>query len=987
MRACVVCLSAVGIIGLNSCKNNSNEALAGFELHPEFTMELTASEPLVLDPVELHFDEHGDMFVLEMPGYPLANVQSRLVKLQDTNGDGLPDKRILFTDQLGVSSSFLPYRKGFLVASPPELIWIADTNGDGVEDKRVVLLEGFSNDNLQHNFNGLSYGLDNWIYIANGGNSGSPALHGRPETLVPLRGGDLKIHSNLDRLERVGESSGGYKLTFDNWGRLFETHNLEHNLHLVFEDKYLDGVPGSPSHALENISDHDADGLARVYPIGEQETRVNHPEQSGFFSGSCGITYYGGGVFPEEFSQGLFVADVVLNLVHYDFLKPSGSAFTTSRYGDQKEFLASSDRAFRPVNFSVGPDGSMYVLDMHREVIEHPEWIPDNIEKNLDLNAGKDQGRIYRIWPKKQAALPSWDFDSPSGLVEALGHPNQWVRNTAQRILVSESVLEAKDALITCMHQDNPLQRVHALWSLEGLDLLTDSELRKALTDSEAGIRENALRIAALRITQNEDWMGDALSLTQDPDARVRLWAVLTLSQSKIASDPRFLKEVAVALTTLLNRQDTDRWMSRAVTAALLPQAGTFLKEGLIHWNNNSHWPTVLTDLAEAVGRYASPLYLANLIGQFQETGQNEILQSGLTAVSRGWKAMARGTETAFRTVEINALEASLTDVESKANQGVIHAAANLRMALQLKPSEQLHVLLSNAQRDALDTLKTTNERLEWLQLAALSPFAERITMIPDLLDSRVPNTLQREVLKQMWESDSPVVPELLFEAWDGLGPESRKLATDILLYKATYHNPLLAAMESGRVKLGEFNLDLERRRALLFSEDAEIRRRAESLFSDSGVVQRAEIINQYIPAISLNGSIEKGKAIFTGRCASCHRIGALGVEVGPSLADIGRKSKETLLYDILDPNAAVDTAYLAHTIIDSKGTYYTGVVMRETDLEVELKLTGGELRMFRKDQIRRFSSSGLSLMPEGLEQGLTAQDVANLLTFLQAPK
>ena len=230
-------------------------------------------------------------------------------------------------------------------------------------------------------------------------------------------------------------------------------------------------LPVEPGHSLINASDHDENGLSRIYPIGEQESRVNHPEQSGYFSGACGITFYGGGAFPEGFNNSLFVADVVLNLVHIDILSPDKAAFKASRHQEKVEFLASTDRSFRPVNLSTGPDGSLYLIDMYRQVIEHPEWIPDEIEATLDLKAGKDKGRIYRITPRGKSMPAPHIFDDLRAIdkiVEALASPNQWVRTTAQRLLVSlqgEAIVPALEALF--QQTDQPLARLHAMWTLE----------------------------------------------------------------------------------------------------------------------------------------------------------------------------------------------------------------------------------------------------------------------------------------------------------------------------------------------------------------------------------------------------------------------------------------------------------------------------------------------------------------------------------------
>ena len=973
------------LVGMTSCRQEAPGALPGFEIHPDFYMELVAREPLVLDPVEMHFDEAGRAYVLEMPGYPLRDAQSRLVRLEDRDRDGIYDHREVFSDSLGVASSFMPYRKGFLVACPPELIWISDTDGDGREDARKVVLQGFSNDNLQHNFNGLTYALNNRIYIANGGNSGAPAFPGHPDSEVPLRGGDLSLRSDLGQMWRVGESSGGFKLTFDSWGHLFETHNLEHNLHLVMEDRYLEGVPGSPDHALINISDHETDGLSRVYPIGEQETRVNHPEQSGYFSGSCGITYYGADLFPETFRNGLFVADVVLNLVHFDHLREAASSFETSRYGSNTEFLASSYRAFRPVNFTVGPDGSLFVIDMHRDVIEHPEWIPDELEKDLDLLAGQQQGRIYRIRPKIPAAASrTWDFSSADGLNAALGHPNQWVRQTAQRLLVTEDRESSVRGLMELIQNGRePVHRLHALWTLEGLGQLPENILLEALQDPFPGVRENALKIAERHVGTHREILEAVLARCEDEHPRVRLRAVLALTGVHGPAEADSHLVIARAITGILERGERDQWMLRAASAALLPQATQYLKGHVARWRETESWGNVLRNLTEVMGSSASVSEITELLEEMNAHGLDAAVPEALKALAAGWIARdGAKKEVSARTVAL--LEQALGALETGNDRPTVYAAAGLRRALGIPASSALLRMLAHSREYISDTARSAGERLEWLQLAGLGPFENRAGLLEMLLDSRVPMDLQREALRQLWDSDRAEVPAILLGAWEKLGPEARRHATDILVYKQAYHSHLLQAMEEQRVQLGEFNLDLERRRVFLFSEDPSIRQRAEKLFSDSGIMQRTEALEAFRPALSGMGDPNHGRELFLGRCASCHRMGAIGTDVGPVLTEIGRKSKETLLHDILDPNAAADTRYLSHTVVDDTGTMHVGVVLKETDREVGLQLMGGEQRIFRKDRIRSFTSSGRSLMPEGLEAGMTPADMSDLLAFLQ---
>ncbi len=966
------------------CKTDKKNTPEGFEIHPDFNLERVASEPLVFDPVEFKFDEQGRAFVLEMPGYPLRDAESRLVQLLDIDEDGIYDERKVYADNLGIASSFMPYKNGFLVASPPYLLWIGDA------DTRKILMDGFSTGNLQHNFNGLTYGIDNWIYAANGGNSGKPYFVNAPDKILDLRGTDLKFHLEKEELARVGESSGGFRITFDDWGHLYETHNLEHVSHLVFEDRYIENLPSSPSHALTNISDHEENGLSRVYPIGEQETRVNHPEQSGYFSGACGITHYGGGIFPEGLNSSLLVADCVLNLVHLDVLSPHGASFKTSRNRDKVEFLASKERSFRPVNMTVGPNGALYVVDMHREVIEHPEWIPDELEAKMDLNSGKEKGRIYRITPKNKSSskITSLPINDIEALVALLGDSNQWKRITAHRLLVTEKQNEAIPLLKEQFKTStNPLARLHSMWVLEGLQALDESNLNKALEDTSPGIRENALKIAEQKFNERPDLLHHILALIKDDHARVRMQAALTVGTLKEENYVIKKDTIAQVLSGQLERPDMDQWVTLAIASALEQQAFDFIENRLSMVSSplKPGETKVLEILTELIGKAEKKEKTADILLALQKDGMTPKTPTILIkALSRGWK---KGNPNLINSKGNSKLTTNLEALEEEADFAIIQATGELRQILALPASSKINDLIKNASRSLFDTKLPVEERIKRLQLVGLDDFKKRETLLYRLLDNKQPLRLQVEALSQLWNSNDANIASRLIELWPTLGPQARKHATDILLYKSSHHDALLTAMENKKVGLGEFNLDLERRRTLLFSDNESIRKRAELLFSDAGVVQRKEAIDAMRPALTLEGNSKKGMEVFQNVCAQCHRYGEIGNDVGPVLTEINRKSKESLLYDILDPNAAVDTKYVNHQVQTKDGTIYTGIVTNETDSEIGLRMVGGMEKIISKNDIDRFSSTGSSMMFEGLENSMDTQEMADLLAFLQQSK
>lgn len=955
-----------------SC-SEQREIPTGFQIEEGFSYSLVGSEPLFADPVDLEFNEDGDALVLEMPGYPFEDQQSRIVLLTDTNNDGVYDHSQTFAENLQLATSFLPYKDGALVAAPPYLLYVKDLDKDKKADAIDTLMGGFSTGNLQHNYNGLTYGLDNWIYAVNGGNSGKPYWWGDSSSRMDLRGQDFRFNLNTNVMERIGESSGGYGLGMDEWGRIYETHNLTHISHLVFPDRYLNGARLLQEHTLENISDHEENGLARIYPIGEQESRVNHPEQSGYFSGSCGITYYGGGAFGAEYNNTVWVADVVLNLIHTDKITAKGSSLQASRMMDKREFLASTDRSFRPVNMSVGPEGAIYVVDMYRKVIEHPEWIPDEIEKKLDLEAGKDKGRIYKISKVgEENPFDLTQLKSIDGRIEALNHSNQWVRKTAQRLLMDQDLTDPQlDKLAQLLKSKNELARLHALWILQGKNKLTANQLTRALKDPAAGVRENALLIAENSLSSNQDLFKNCIALMTDEDARVRMQAALTLST---LDQDFFEKHRAELLEVYLAAANSkmDDWNIAAITLAAKHAAPEFFNRLVASGNFKTH-PALLSSLA---------LASSNSIGEMQtilltlkDAEVNAEIKS--TVIHQ----LSQGSASGFG----NDLLPQIRALEQTNDRLVISELANFRNRLQLPPSPEYLKYSREALKLVVDDTQADSVRIQQMSLIALLPYTEKSEVLYQSLQNSVPLKIQEEALRQLSKFREPEIGYRVVAVWKELSPQTRRYASDLLLYIESNHDALLTGLEQNTINIGEMNFDLERRRTLLWwTDNPDTKRRARELFTDEGVTNRKEAIETMKPALTLVGSIVNGKKVFESICSNCHMYGSIGKDVGPVLTEINRKSKESLLHEILDPNSAVDTKYINHRLETKQGDLHMGIVEAETDQYITFKKMGGEKVTINKTDIKTFNSLGTSLMMEGLENSMSPQEMADLLAFLQ---
>ncbi len=1000
---------------------------AGFELHPDFRLELAAAEPVVVDPIDLAFDERGRAFVLEMPGYPDMERPSRIVLLTDRDEDGRWDDRRLFADVPSLTDSILPWRRGLLVAAPPDLVYLVDEDGDGRADRREVLLSGFAEGNPQHNVNALRYGLDNWIWGVNGGNGGRPFWPDAPDQRIELGGDDFRVDFASRRFEPIGPGAGGFGMTFGPWGRIFGTHNLDHLSQVVVPRRYVSRLPAAWQDGRQRLAPGPDGGPAELFPIGRRETRPNHPEQSSRFSAACAVTAWSGGDRPSAPGFGVFVADPSANLVHRALVDVDGAVARAGRGRPGVEFLASTDPQFRPVNLRVGPDGALYVLDMYRGVIEHPEWIPDSMEAALDLYRGDGRGRIYRIVPTTgvPAETDDWggfDRSRPDELIAALGHPNRWRRTVAQRLLVEEFGGAAPAAVVRRLREgladlENPLRRLHAIWTLVGLDAADVGSLATALADPHPELRRNAVAAVeevALRGGDRAEFGSLIIALVADADAGVRLQAMLTiglfLDAAGVDLGESFERDaVAAVAATAMNssgdgtdeiRGDGTSWLTLAASTVLAREPAPAIELLLAAYGEQGGGPWA-DETIERVAALISPEQLADAA---RSSRVQRALSDAARAGSGAGLALLGGFAAAAESGGGEALERgavfhSLRALRRVEDSSVATAAWRLSAALGEELAEEDLARLDCAGASAADDALPTEQRLEFLELYALrrhwpdnavptncgAPGGAWVERMAGFLDASQPRELQRVAMAALGSAralEAEVSGELLAR-WRQLGPAARRDAAAFLIWRRGQHRALLDAIESGRIGIGEMNLDLERRRYLLRSPDSEVARRARALFDDAGVVTRAEAIAAMRPALALDGDAEQGRAWFEQLCARCHRKDGSGAGPGPDLSGIGRKSAETLLHDILDPNAALDTAYGNYILETTDGEIHAGLLAQSSDSGVVLYAAEGAVIEIEPERIREVRSDGLSMMPEGLEEGLAPSDMADLLAFL----
>lgn len=558
-----------------------DEALESFQLHEGFEIEVFAAEPHVKDPVEMVFDESGNVYVVEMPDYPYkpkeGEAAGRIKMLIDTDHDGKIDDSVVFADKLSEATSVLPWKDGLLVTSAPNILYLKDTDGDHQADYKETLFTGFFENNSEAQITNLRYSVDNWIYAANHGQAGEVSFSRNPDApKLSMRGGDFRFRLDRGQFE-LASGPGQFGHTIDDWGHRFITQNTIHIRHAVIPKRYLDRHVHLPSsNAALNISDHDlrmyqqtpapywrAERTRRRQKQYDEQglDRVEYEEDH--FTGASGGTIYTGDAFPEEYYGNIFTGDVAGNLIHRDVLIPMDDSptFVAQRHESEtdKEFLASTDPWFRPVNFTVGPDGYLYVIDMYRQHIETPLSIPEDLKEDMDFLNGSDMGRIYRIKPvnaeSKSKIIPKLKEMETQKLAELLSHPNQWWRLQAQRLMLERQDLTIVSKIESIFqHHQDPRVRLHALYVLEGLNSLKSQHVKEAMQDTHPGVREHSIILAE----RFPEMLPQIVQCLKDSASRVAFQASLSLGNFE--ND-----EIVPALAEVVKEKGADPWFKASV--------------------------------------------------------------------------------------------------------------------------------------------------------------------------------------------------------------------------------------------------------------------------------------------------------------------------------------------------------------------------------------------------------------------------------------
>ncbi len=1004
------------------------ESVELFRVSEGFQVELVASEPHLADPTAIAFDARGRIFVAEIHGYNLegyldvlelnkTGVLDKAVRrilappeaikhakqeqygtvklLEDSDGDGLVDASHVWADRLPACYGVVAARGGVIAMCAPDIIYLADRDGDGKAEVRQTLFTGFGLYEMWSRISNPRWGVDNWIYCVNGIRSGGTITG--PNLAKPVTIGAVCFRFKPDgsALEACSGSASGFGQAINDWGDRFLVTNQQHALSVgPIPYRYLARNPyyAAPKPVV-NISTYGHP--ARVYPISRPDpwrtARSKDPAwvkfygaaeatANGFFTAASGQTVYRADAFGAEFRGNHFSVDNAHNLVHRCLLLRDGTDYTVRRPREDEtvEFLTSTEQWFRPVNLETGPDGALYIVDMYRGIIEDYSAIPRYLQQLYieSLIGGSKRGRIWRVVHEGAPKSRRLDLaDAPSErLVDELSNPNcQW-RLAAQRLLVQRADKTAAGRLADLVRQGKtPQARLHALYTLDGLDALEPGLVTQSLGDAHFAVRMHALCLAERWLDKEPALTGRVLQMVDDPEPRVRLQLAFTLGQSKD-------RRATEALAVLASRDGGNRWIRAAVMSSVPNSSGRLLHALLNQEGGLKEGRFLAKPIATVVGARRQDEEIGQLLGNLAEVRGSDAASLQTACLEGLVEGLERGKA---RAVKSPTAQQGLSRLLVSPSPRVQELAVRAAGLVKLQESEGMKKALAAAKEVALDDDRAVADRQAAIGLLRGATYAELASIAEELLESRQPLDIQLAAVAALASASEAEVGSLLLENWPSYTPKVQIAIIEAIFGRKNRLPNLLDAMQAGVVRPSA--LDALRRERLLKSPDANIRQRAEKLLAGRSADKgRQAVLARYVKALAGPRDAGRGKEVFDKQCAKCHQLEGEGYVVGPDLSVVSSKSDEMLVTDVLDPNNVITVGFNNYTVVTDDGRIFTGVLASETATSVALcREEGKEQTILRKD-IDEMEASPLSMMPEDLEKEVSPQNIADLIAFLR---
>ena len=1007
------------------------QALASLQVEAGLRVELAVAEPLVASPCAVAWDERGRMFVAENRGYPVGPGTNQppagiIAMLESTKGDGVYDKRTEFATGLTFPNGLMCWRGGLIVTCAPDIFYLKDTDGDGKADVKRVLLTSFGTaSTTQLRVSHPTLGLDGYIHVTSGLVASKVTCPEHPgRGTIDLPRGDARFHPDTLEIE-PWPGVGQFGLAFDDFGRKFVCANRNPLQHVVLHPRYLKRNPHLAfSDTVQDVAP--PGDAAKVWPLSADHTTaafipsLMSTPHAGTFTSACGISLWRGGALPATFANSAFICEPAQNLVQRQVLAPDGPTFKSAPATPGREFLASADTWFRPVFSATGPDGALYLCDMYRKVLDHPQYLPEFIRGTLDYEAGKTMGRIWRVVPANlKSEISNFKLNlataSTAELVAKLNDANGWVRGTAFRLLTERADKAAVPHLksqISDFKSQSPAARVAALRLLDNLGALDDAALLKVFDDSAPSVREVALQALEPRLAQaaqrilpartvseadsriplTNDNMRPGFLLATNPDTKV-VYAWFKLSSFdktpfKLAGDPdervRFQSALVLGaetgiprlplsnpLSTVMIRGGGNRWCNAAVLSAIGKGDEPSQLLGFLLWEKCPNL-LVLKPMCYELGKQLVATREPRLVTQTlrslfpyfreEEDEQHEAGMAVLAGVASAVKAKGL----------------------TKPGQPVLHEVIWTKAPYSYAVAREVTHLFNEAVAFVRSVSTTQSAKLTAIELLAYTDFATAGAALQSLIAPQTPNELQAAAVRALSQLPGAKAGEWFVERerWRSYTPPVRDAVLTAMLSQPALQLVLLEAVERGVVQ--PWAVPANRRNPLLKHKDATVVARAAKAFQPQGAADRMKVYEDHKAVLALPANAKNGKAVFVKTCAACHQFAGEGARVGPELTGVRLQPAEAILLHIIVPDAEIYPGFTAYEIETKDGRTLTGLLTSDTPTSVTLRAAQGIEETILRSNIAKLTSSTTSLMPNELEKTMTRQELVDLLAFLQ---
>ncbi len=980
------------------------ESFAKMKTADDLTVELMLSEPLVAQPTHFSFDARGRLWVAQYRQYPYPARLKMISRDQyyrshydkapppppnhdrgrdvvsiheDTDGDGKYDRHKVFQDGLNMANAALPGRGGVWVMHTPYLLFYPDKNFDDIPDgPPVVHLDGFGLEDTHSVANGLVWGMDGWLYGAQGSTT---SCHVRRPGLDPPNSPGVyfqgcmvwRYHPETRRFEIFAEGGGNnFGLELDSVGRLFTGNNggMTRGWH------YMQGG----MHLMQGTTPEKFGPPRNPFSFGELPKMESEQEIPRFthFAALVEST-----AIPQKYQNSFFSVEPLHNFVIASKRLPKGATFKTTDIG---KVLTSDDFAFRPVYIGNAPDGSILVADFYEHYIAHGQHYQSQIDPTT--------GRIYRLRGKQETLEQSLNLHdmSTDQLIDLLGHANRWHRHTTVRLLGERKDPAAAPKLRRLVQEGQGLQSLNALWALYQAHGLDHETALAALRHGHAPVRYWAVRLICddVGFAHKRTTVGlvDSLGKLQDGPTQVpqQLFQAV-LSQAAVEEDAEVRSQMAGSARRLPIDQ------ALALVSAVL-EHDEDLEDPyvpLLCWwvfevNLDRNRAAVMARFEDPQFRQR-PMVVAHILGRLMRAlalkGKNQDLQQcarllELCKEQKQVDQLLQGFELAYAGRRMVGLPDSL------ARALVESGRSSLELRLRLGDAA--------ATSDAIKLLD--NDK---------APAAERIAVARTLGEVKAPESLQ-PLLKVAVSADNAelqraaltaasaftdlAIGARLLKEFSTYSEEVRPAFFDVMLSRAEWTRQLVEGMESGAIMPTVLPADVADQ--LRRHPDPSIASLARQHLGKGDGLDQADLKQriQQVRAILAEGSGNPyaGEAIFTQRCAACHKLFHKGGQVGPDLTPYQRGNLETLLTSVIDPNAEIREGFEYVNLITVDGRILSGFVTDQDTQIITMRGKAGEdIRVERKD-VDELAPVGRSLMPDNLLQGLSDQQLLDFFAYLR---